>query len=191
MKTTPKDVSFLPPSSQHTPALIPHNPNPDIIYSLHTELIKGRSQRASRQQEREREWEKEERERERRTTERQKRQKRQKMKGDKKKKRKRHKEKEDRGWLVCLTLYGSIHTFWCLAKSGLFVLHRFFFLFDVMLQFPWIARRFVNVMQWLTHVHRCIGSRNATRQTLPTSAKLTSLSMYDSRNGATQCMWGV
>jgi hypothetical protein len=53
----------------------------------------------------------------------------------------------------------------------------------------------------LTHVHRWIGSRNATRQTLPTSAKLThlsmydsrdgvseSLSMYDSRNGATQCM---
>jgi hypothetical protein len=43
----------------------------------------------------------------------------------------------------------------------------------------------------LTHVHRCIGSRNATRQTLPTSAKLTYLSVYDSRNGATQCMRGV
>ena len=42
----------------------------------------------------------------------------------------------------------------------------------------------------LTHVHRCIGSRNATRQTLPTSAKLTSLSMHDSRNGTTQCMGG-
>jgi hypothetical protein len=40
----------------------------------------------------------------------------------------------------------------------------------------------------LTHVHRCIGSHNATRQTLSTSAKLTSLSMYDSRNDATQCM---
>ncbi len=35
----------------------------------------------------------------------------------------------------------------------------------------------------LTHVHKCIGSRNATRQTLPTSAKLTYLSMYDSRDG--------
>ena len=40
----------------------------------------------------------------------------------------------------------------------------------------------------LTLVHRYIGSRNATRQTLPTSVKLTSLSMYDTRNGATQCM---
>ena len=43
----------------------------------------------------------------------------------------------------------------------------------------------------LTHVHRCIGSRNATRQTLPTSVKLTSLSMHGSRNGTTQCMGGV
>jgi len=43
----------------------------------------------------------------------------------------------------------------------------------------------------LTHVHRCIGSRNTARQILPTSAKLTYLSMYDSRNGATQCMRGV
>jgi hypothetical protein len=42
-----------------------------------------------------------------------------------------------------------------------------------------------------TRVHRCIGSRNGTRQTLPTSAKLTSLSMYDSRNDTTQCMWDV
>jgi hypothetical protein len=64
MKTTPKDVSFLPLSSQHTPALIPHNPNPDIIYLLHTEMIKGRSQRASSQPERTREREREKRERE-------------------------------------------------------------------------------------------------------------------------------
>jgi hypothetical protein len=35
----------------------------------------------------------------------------------------------------------------------------------------------------LTHVHRHIGSRMATRQTLPTSAKLTYLSVYDSRDG--------
>ena len=35
----------------------------------------------------------------------------------------------------------------------------------------------------LTHVHRCIGSRNATRQMLPTSAKLMYLSVYDSRDG--------
>jgi hypothetical protein len=34
----------------------------------------------------------------------------------------------------------------------------------------------------LTHVHRGIGSRNATRQTLPTSAKLTHLSVYDRRD---------
>jgi hypothetical protein len=39
----------------------------------------------------------------------------------------------------------------------------------------------------LIHVHRWIGSRNETRQTLPTSSKLTSLSMYDRRNGTTQC----
>jgi hypothetical protein len=43
----------------------------------------------------------------------------------------------------------------------------------------------------LTHVHRCIGSRNATRQTLPASAKLTYLSMYDNRNGKTQCIRDV
>ena len=58
----------------------------------------------------------------------------------------------------------------------------------------------------LTYVHRCIGSRNATRQTMSTSTKmmylsvydrrdvdsgkLTSLSMYDRRNGTTQCMGG-
>ena len=35
----------------------------------------------------------------------------------------------------------------------------------------------------LTYVHRCIGSRNATRQTLSDSAKLTYLSVYDSRDG--------
>jgi hypothetical protein len=35
----------------------------------------------------------------------------------------------------------------------------------------------------LTHVHRCIGSRNSTRQTLPTSAKLMYLCVYDSRDG--------
>jgi hypothetical protein len=38
----------------------------------------------------------------------------------------------------------------------------------------------------LTHVHRCIGSRNATRQTLPISAKLTYLSVYDSRDGVSE-----
>ncbi len=36
------------------------------------------------------------------------------------------------------------------------------------------------------NVHRCIGSRNATRQTLPTSAKLTYGSMYDSRDGVSE-----
>ena len=35
----------------------------------------------------------------------------------------------------------------------------------------------------LMYVHRCIGSRNATRQTLPTSAKLTYLSVYDITDG--------
>ncbi len=40
----------------------------------------------------------------------------------------------------------------------------------------------------LTYVHMCIGSLNTTRQTLPTSEKLTSLSVYDSRSGSTQCM---
>jgi hypothetical protein len=40
----------------------------------------------------------------------------------------------------------------------------------------------------LTHVHRCIGCRNATRQTLPTPVKLTSLSIYDNRSVTTQCM---
>ena len=38
----------------------------------------------------------------------------------------------------------------------------------------------------LTHVHRYIGSRNATRQTLPTSAKLTYLRVYDSREGVSE-----
>jgi hypothetical protein len=38
----------------------------------------------------------------------------------------------------------------------------------------------------LTHVHRCIGSRNATRQTLPTSAKLTYLSVCDNRDGVSE-----
>ena len=38
----------------------------------------------------------------------------------------------------------------------------------------------------LTHVHRCIGSRNTDRQTLPTSAKLTHLSVYDSRDGVSE-----
>ncbi len=37
-----------------------------------------------------------------------------------------------------------------------------------------------------THVHRYIGSRNATRQTLPTSAKLTHLIVYDSRDGVSE-----
>jgi hypothetical protein len=35
----------------------------------------------------------------------------------------------------------------------------------------------------LIHVHRCIGSRNATRQTIPTQEKLTSVSVYDCRDG--------
>ncbi len=39
---------------------------------------------------------------------------------------------------------------------------------------------FLSPTSSLTHVHRYIVSRNATRQTLPTFAKLTSLSMYDS-----------
>jgi hypothetical protein len=34
----------------------------------------------------------------------------------------------------------------------------------------------------LTHVHRCIGSRNTTRQTLSTSVKLARLSVYDNRD---------
>jgi hypothetical protein len=38
----------------------------------------------------------------------------------------------------------------------------------------------------LTYVHRYIGSRSATRQTLPTSAKLTYLSVYDSRDGVSE-----
>ncbi len=38
----------------------------------------------------------------------------------------------------------------------------------------------------LTHVHRCIGSRNANRQTLSTSAKLTYLSVYDRRDGVSE-----
>ncbi len=35
----------------------------------------------------------------------------------------------------------------------------------------------------LTQVHRCIGSRHAVRQTQPTSATLTYLSLYDNRDG--------
>ena len=35
-----------------------------------------------------------------------------------------------------------------------------------------------------THAHRCIGSRNPTRHTVPNSARLTYLSVYDSRDGA-------
>jgi hypothetical protein len=38
----------------------------------------------------------------------------------------------------------------------------------------------------LTHVHRCIGSRNATRQTLPISVKLTYLRVYDSRDDVSE-----
>jgi hypothetical protein len=38
----------------------------------------------------------------------------------------------------------------------------------------------------LTHVHRCIGSRNTVRQILPTSAKLTYLSMYDNSDGVSE-----
>ncbi len=38
----------------------------------------------------------------------------------------------------------------------------------------------------LTHVHRCICSRNPTRQTLPNSARLTYLGVYDSRDGASE-----
>jgi hypothetical protein len=37
-----------------------------------------------------------------------------------------------------------------------------------------------------THVHRCIGSRNATRQTLTTSPKLTYQSVYDSRDDVSE-----
>jgi hypothetical protein len=33
------------------------------------------------------------------------------------------------------------------------------------------------------YVHRCIGSRNETRQTLPTSTKLMYLSVHDRRDG--------
>ena len=45
----------------------------------------------------------------------------------------------------------------------------------------------------LTDVHRCIGSRNATRQTLPTSVKLTYQSVYvhrfiGSRNATRQTL---
>jgi hypothetical protein len=38
----------------------------------------------------------------------------------------------------------------------------------------------------LMHVHRYIGSRNATRQTLPTSVKLTYLRVYDSRDDVSE-----
>ncbi len=38
----------------------------------------------------------------------------------------------------------------------------------------------------ITHVHRCIGSRKATRQTMPTSAKLKYLSVYDRRDGVSE-----
>ncbi len=37
-----------------------------------------------------------------------------------------------------------------------------------------------------SHVHRFIGSRNTVRQILPTSAKLTYLSMYDSSDGVSE-----
>ena len=36
----------------------------------------------------------------------------------------------------------------------------------------------------LTHVHRCIGSRNPIRHSVPNFARLTYLSVYDSRDGA-------
>jgi hypothetical protein len=48
--------------------------------------------------------------------------------------------------------------------------------------------RLTDTVASLTQVHRDISFHNATRQTLPTSAKLTSLSMYDIRNDTTQCM---
>jgi hypothetical protein len=38
----------------------------------------------------------------------------------------------------------------------------------------------------LTHVHRFIGSHNTVRQILPTSPKLTYLSMYDSNDGVSE-----
>jgi hypothetical protein len=38
----------------------------------------------------------------------------------------------------------------------------------------------------LTYVHRCIGSRNPTRQTLTNSTRLTYLSVYDNRDDASE-----
>ncbi len=51
--------------------------------------------------------------------------------------------------------------------------------------------RFIINSFLFTHVHRYIGSRNGTRQTLSTSPKLTYLSVYDWRNGVTQCIRDV
>jgi hypothetical protein len=38
----------------------------------------------------------------------------------------------------------------------------------------------------LTHAHRCIGSRNPTRHSVPNSARLTYLSVYESRDGVSE-----
>jgi hypothetical protein len=38
----------------------------------------------------------------------------------------------------------------------------------------------------LTHVHRCIGSRNPTRHSVSNSARLMYLSMYDSRDDVSE-----
>jgi hypothetical protein len=38
----------------------------------------------------------------------------------------------------------------------------------------------------LTHAHRCIGSRNPNWHSVPNSARLTYLSVYDSRDGASE-----
>ena len=38
----------------------------------------------------------------------------------------------------------------------------------------------------LTHAHRCIGSRNPTRHSVPNSARLTYLSVYDSSDDASE-----
>jgi hypothetical protein len=40
----------------------------------------------------------------------------------------------------------------------------------------------------LTLAHRCIGSRNPTRHSVPNSARLTHLSVYGSRDGAPRCI---
>jgi hypothetical protein len=42
----------------------------------------------------------------------------------------------------------------------------------------------------LTHVHRCIGSHNTTRETLSTSVKLTYLSVYDRRDAVSERIEG-